>query len=272
VSTEPHARIDDALLVGGDTEGRQRTAPRASPRQEGLATDEANHLLSQIAADRPQRYTSLMAEAERVPFGLQFTFHQPGNAVRHVYFLETGVIAIVARSTSGREVTTAIIGREGMTGLSACLGATSIDMTHCTCVPGIATRVSVASFRAVVLEDVRLAERVLRYTRYAAMQIAQSTACNALHATTRRCARWLLMIRDRVGAQTFPLPLQHVASLLGTRLQGAAVATKSLRASGLIRYSQGEMTVLDSSGLEAAACECLAADRRCVAELVGAAP
>jgi CRP-like cAMP-binding protein len=253
---------------GRDAKDRAPTGQQARPRQKGKAAHEANHLLGHIARYRPEVCAALLAQAETVPFGFEFTPYRRSHPVQHVYFLRSGVIATVARSLGSKEVTVAIVGNEGMTGLGACLGAPSPDMTHCARVPGVATRVSVAAFRRALRQDIRLAGVVLRYARYAAMQMAQSNACNALHSTTQRCARWLLMVRDRVGAETFPLRQEYVASMLGTRPHGAAVATNSLRASGLIRYDRGEISVLDSARLEAAACECYAVDRRCLAHLV----
>jgi CRP-like cAMP-binding protein len=35
--------------------------------------------------------------------------------------------------------------------------------------------------------------------------IMQSTACNAVHSVEQRLARWLLMARDRMGSDEFPL-------------------------------------------------------------------
>ena len=50
-----------------------------------------------------------------------------------------------------------------------------------------------------------------RYTQALFMQVAQSAACNRLHSSDQRCARWLLMTQDRAGAEQFPLTQEFLA-------------------------------------------------------------
>jgi hypothetical protein len=49
------------------------------------------------------------------------------------------------------------------------------------------------------------------------------------------------------------------------------IAARLFQQAGLIRYGHGQITVLDRTGLEAAACECHGAVRRQFEKLVGAA-
>jgi len=46
---------------------------------------------------------------------------------------------------------------------------------------------------------------LLRYTQAFVAQISQNVACNRLHDTDQRFARWLLEVRDRVQSDEFPL-------------------------------------------------------------------
>jgi hypothetical protein len=56
--------------------------------------------------------------------------------------------------------------------------------------------------------------------------------------------------------------------MLGVRRVGITAAAGALQRGGLIEYRRGELTVLDRTGLEAAACGCYAVDRKAYAELM----
>ena len=61
---------------------------------------------------------------------------------------------------------------------------------------------------------------------------------------------------------------EFLAYMLGVRRVGITGAAGQLQRAGLLTYHRGELTVLDRSGLEAAACDCFATDQRTYAELI----
>ena len=102
----------------------------------------------------------------------------------------------------------------------------------------------------------------LRYTEALLFQVMQSGACNQLHSLPERCARWLLMTHDRVGADSFILTQSYLAIMLAVRRASVSGVAAALQRNGLINYRRGRITILDRGGLESASCECYGRIRR----------
>ena len=95
-----------------------------------------------------------------------------------------------------------------------------------------------------------------RYLQAYVNMLGQLAACNRLHSINERCARWLLMTRDRVDTDDVPLTQEFLAMMLGTGRSGVAIAAATLQKAGFIKYAYGIIKILDRPGLEAVACEC----------------
>jgi CRP-like cAMP-binding protein len=99
-------------------------------------------------------------------------------------------------------------------------------------------------------------ELLTHYTQALVGFIMQSTACNAVHTVEQRLARWLLMARDRMGRDDFPLTQEFVAMMLGATRPTVTVVAGTLQRAGLITYHRGHVTIVDRDKLESASCEC----------------
>jgi CRP-like cAMP-binding protein len=97
---------------------------------------------------------------------------------------------------------------------------------------------------------------VERYTLAFVSQVFQQVACNGLHTVDQRCARWILLTHDRVGADEFPMTHEFLAQMLGVRRASVTRTARILQEAGFVGFSRGRVAIVDRTGLEGAACEC----------------
>ena len=84
----------------------------------------------------------------------------------------------------------------------------------------------------------------------------QTAVCGRFHLLEACLARSVLMTRDRVLSSEFRRTHEVLAHMLGVRRVGVTNAAGGLQQSKLIRYTRGEIRILDWKGLGAAACPC----------------
>jgi CRP-like cAMP-binding protein len=189
--------------------------------------------------------------------------------IEHVYFPVSGVLSIVGLTLDRRAVEVVTAGKEGMLGVPVALGARSTALQAFAQVPGTSLRLGADALRHE-LERGGALRRVLNlYAQALFTQAAQASVCNRLHSVEERCARWLLLMHDRVGGEAFELTQQFLSQMLGVRRASVSEVASRFQARGLLRYTRGQMQVLDREGLEEASCECYAIVRSEFDRLLG---
>lgn len=188
---------------------------------------------------------------------------EPGSPIDEVYFPVDAVTSILTRMDEGPSVEIATIGNEGLVGLAAAWGATTMNPREFATVqvPGQVVSMDARSFREELDRRGALASLVERYTQAFFSQVAQQVACNGLHSIEKRCARWLLLTHDRVGADEFPMTHEYLAQMLGVRRASVTVTAGILQKAGFVEFNRARVTVVDRAGLEGAACECYGVTR-----------
>jgi CRP-like cAMP-binding protein len=86
-------------------------------------------------------------------------------------------------------------------------------------------------------------------------QVSQSAACTSAHALNKRLSRRLLMTHDHAPGDAFEMKHDFLAMMLGVTRSVVTRAAGLLQDEKMIRYTRGQMTILDRSRLEATACE-----------------
>ena len=229
----------------------------------------ANHLLAALTAADFARLTPAL---EPVDLTIQQTLFQAEGEVGAAYFVETGTISMMVRLEEGGLTEVGIIGSEGMAGLPLVFGAAISPVEAMAQIPGRSLRVAAPAFRQALKGSPALMALLLRYAQAFYAQVSLAAGCNATHDISHRLARWLLMARDRTGADDFPLTHEIMAQMLGVRRAGVTVIAGILQNAGLIRYRRGRMTILDRAGLEDASCECYGTIQRVTGRLLAPPP
>jgi len=205
-----------------------------------------------------KEYELLLPRLKTVNLVLGEVLYEPGDEIKYVYFPNDSIISLISELSETAWLEVGMVGNEGMAGLAVFMGVKS-SSTHAL-VQGSGTAMRMTS-AAVRIEANRLGSlhRLLhRYSHSLLTQVSQSATCNRFHLVNARLARWLLMTKDRLGVEEFPLTQEFLSSMLGVRREGVSRAAGALQAAKLIRYSRGMITLLDRRGLEAKSCECYA--------------
>jgi CRP-like cAMP-binding protein len=184
------------------------------------------------------------------------TVYEPYEPFDKILFPIASIVSVVLDMSDGDTAEVGLVGREGMTGLPIVFGGSSAQQRAIVQVPDSAKYLSVSDLRQAVENEPELKAYSLRYAQAVMNTSAQISACNSLHVTNERCARWLLMAHDRVNDGVLRLTQEFLGQMLGVRRSGVNLAASALQEAGFITYSRGHITIRNRAGLESAACEC----------------
>jgi CRP-like cAMP-binding protein len=209
-----------------------------------------------LASIRPGEYKRLQAHLQPVDLQFQEVLFEPGRAIKYVYFPVTCLISLLTAVDKRRSLEVGMVGNEGMAGMPFILGMGVSGVRGIVQGGGTALRMPSGPFRIEFERNRPLQDALFRYTYALMTQISQTAACNRFHEAEPRLCRWLLMTRDRVGADEFPLPHEFLAHMLGLPRKGVTEAASALKRRNLISYSRGKIHILDVRALKKMSCSC----------------
>lgn len=184
---------------------------------------------------------------------------EQGDRMRYVYFPLSGFISLLI-TVDAHTLEVGMIGNEGMCGHSLALGVDTAHLRALVQGSGTSLRLKASTFQQHLEASAAFWQLMLGFNHVLLGQLAQGAACTRFHRIETRLARWLLMTQDRAHADSFDVTQDFLAFMLGVRRVGVTAAARFLQSRELISYSRGHLTVLDRSGLEAAACTCYRSD------------
>jgi CRP-like cAMP-binding protein len=232
--------------------------PSIPPRPAKQATDgDGNHIGNTILLRLSNKECKeVVAKLELVRLKLHQVLYEAGETIKSGYFVNSGLMSVLAVQPDGKSVEVGLIGKEGFVGLPLLVGYHSSPTRVVTQADGAAYRCTAQDLRQFIRDCPELVEQLHRFGQQLAMQTTQIAACNRLHEVEERLARWILMSQDRIQSDKLPLTQEFLAQMLGTRRSSVTVSAGILQKAGLISYTRGSVTILDRKKLEAAACDC----------------
>ena len=229
-----------------------------------MPSESTNRILNALPA---ALRATLMAHLQHVGLPVGTVLTSPGQTPSFAHFMTSGMASVVTFMSNGVGAEVGVIGSEGLVEAISLLGPATAPTTAFIQSEGTALRMPFAELQQLFQTTGPLSQRILECVQGQGFVLSQLAACHGLHEIDERLARWLLMVRDRLGSDRFDLTQEFLAEMLGARRTSVTLAAGVLQRSGLIKYSRGHIHVIDGEGLETAACECYPIVRNLVSRL-----
>ncbi len=212
-----------------------------------------NHLLGALLT---KEFDRLLPDLEYVALPLGKVLYESGGQLSHVYFPTTSIISMLYVMENGASAEIAVVGNEGILGISLFMGGETTPSRAVVQSAGHAYRLKAELLKQEFSRGGPVQFLLLRYTQALITQMAQTAVCNRHHSVEQQLCRWLLLSLDRLESDQLSMTQELIANMLGVRREGVTEAAGKLQREGIINYKRGHITVLDRPKLEVRSCEC----------------
>jgi CRP-like cAMP-binding protein len=212
--------------------------------------DIRNRLLTGLSS---ADFSLLAPYLEPIELDRDFVLVTPNKPIEYVYFIESGMVSVVAEKADGRSIEVGVYGRDGMGATTVLLGSDRTPHHQYMQISGAGFRLATADFLRIVDQSPTLRNMMLRFVHVFMTQTAQSALVNGSSVIEERLARWVLMCHDRLDALEFPITHDFLSMMLGVRRSSVTDAIHLLEGEMLIKATRGNIRILDRERLERAA-------------------
>ena len=127
--------------------------------------------------------------------------YESGSAPSHVYFPTTAMVALLYVTESGASAEIAMVGNDGVVGISVFMGGGSTPGRAVVQSAGHGFRMGAHALKEEFERSPNVMHLLLRYTQALIAQMAQTAVCNRHHSVDQQLCRWLLLSLDRLPGQ-----------------------------------------------------------------------
>jgi len=233
-----------------------KTPPQQTP------TKPANHQVVGIFSNRilaampAAAFSRWEPHLERVKLNLGQVISEPGAELEFVYFPLTAIVSLLYVMDNGESAEIALVGNDGMLGLSLFMGGNSSTIRAVVQSAGLGYRLPARYLDEEVEQGGATLQLLLLYTQSLLTQMTQTAACNRHHTLSQQFSRWLLLSFDRLSGDDMVMTQKLISKMLGVKSDDVTAAASALSVSGAIAYRDGRIHLVDRALLESTSCEC----------------
>jgi CRP-like cAMP-binding protein len=255
---------DHALAVSSSNTNRpgaygknRSVKPDAGPVKSSISIPFQGLLTNKLLVALPsEEFDRILQYLEPVSFIANQQVYEVGQSIEYIYFPETAVVSHIYLLEDGNKTGAAIIGNEGLLGLSSILDSRpALNFTQVV-IAGNALRLNVQILKGEFNRNGVLQQLLLGYVRVRLTELSQRAVCNGRHTLKERLSTWLLMIDDRLTDHKILLTQEQIAQNLGAKRASISDLCNEIRDEGIIAYRRGMIRLVSRARLEAVACEC----------------
>jgi len=219
--------------------------PLTPGRARGKGWPRGNRLLGGL---RPETWEALHRHLHHVSLQHGKVLAAPGERPEHVFFPTSGLVSLNARSAD-RQIEVALVGNDGVAGVSALLGPHTALYQAVVQIAGEAWQIDTAKLLELLPDCAELNDALMNYVGTLMDEIGQTALAVGHGRIEQRLARWLLMVGERTDTDRIEITHDALAKALGVRRAGITVAMHLLESRGAVKSMRKLVRVLDRETL-----------------------
>jgi CRP-like cAMP-binding protein len=204
----------------------------------------------------PEDFEVLRNSLEPIELRKGAVIQDANRPIEHTYFIESGVVSIVARTNLDGSVEILTCGYDGLVGIATLLDGGPSVHRACVQVAGSALRISTADFASAMSRRPSIREHLMSYLRILILKQQHTALCNARHDTEQKVARWLLLAQDYAETDVLSITHDLLSGLLNARRAGVTQVLAGFEADGIVARSRGALRIRNRALLQSRSCNC----------------